>query len=283
MAPLSGRTYLAAYYDWDEVGGQEVKEQMMLNVGALDKYPMISTSTLQETCPEGEWENPEVVAVLAQSSGTDNLGDTLGAASLRDTAMDLLLQSLIKPSNDGLALLSNLEFLPDFVPKLKRKVYDAASSLELTPNLVVSLVKALGDDADIDLSPFTNFSASDLSIVVGALHDCSALALTYPIDLSLPRATSKPYSAQVLSVKGCICWGTRKVQYTILVLSSEGMSISTRTCSAGHLLMREITASSNLKTLKSSTFHAVTICPRWFGSVSQKILLSKLGLLITMA
>ncbi|KAL8857387.1 MAG: hypothetical protein Q9178_006014 [Gyalolechia marmorata] len=178
MAPLSGRTYLAAYYDLDEVGGQGVKEQMMLNVGALDKYPLILTSTLQETWPEGEWENPEVDAVLAQSPGTNNLGDitdTLGAVSLRETAMDPLLHSLIKPSNDGLALLSELEFLPDFVPKLKRKVYDAASSLELTPTLVVVLNKVLGSDADVDLSPFTNFSASDLSIVVKALQDRSAM------------------------------------------------------------------------------------------------------------
>ncbi|KAL8917942.1 MAG: hypothetical protein Q9172_005633 [Xanthocarpia lactea] len=179
MAPLSGRTYLAAYYDLDEVGGQAVKEQMMPNVEALDKYPLISTSTLQETWPKGEWENPEVDALLAQSPGTDNLGDitdTLGAVTLRETTMDPLLQSLTKPSNDGLALLSELEFLPDFVPKLKRKVYDMASSLELTPNLVVVLVKALGADADVDLSPFTNFSASDLSIVVSALQEHSTMA-----------------------------------------------------------------------------------------------------------
>ncbi|KAL8885157.1 MAG: hypothetical protein Q9192_006693 [Flavoplaca navasiana] len=179
MAPLSGRTYLAAYYDWDEVDDKEVKEQMILNVGALDKYPLILTSTLQETWPKGEWENPEVDAVLAQCPATDKLGDitdTLGAVSLRGIALDPLLQSLIKPSNDDLALLSELEFLPDFMPKLKRKLYNAASRLELTPNLVVVLVKAFGGDADVDLSPFTNFSASDLSIVVRALQDRSAMA-----------------------------------------------------------------------------------------------------------
>ncbi|KAL8688066.1 MAG: hypothetical protein Q9218_005927 [Villophora microphyllina] len=110
------------------------------------------------------------------ASKNDNLVDTVDAVStisLRESSMESLLQALVKPTGGYLVLLSSLELLPDLLPRLKRRLYDTASRLEFTPTMVDVLIKLLEKDVNADLSPFTNFSASELSILVRALRDRS--------------------------------------------------------------------------------------------------------------
>ncbi|KAL8735783.1 MAG: hypothetical protein Q9166_000647 [cf. Caloplaca sp. 2 TL-2023] len=178
MAPLSGRTYLEAYYALDELD-EKTKEEMLSTIKALEDYPLITTATLRNTWPTGDWQEPEADVTLVQSSDPDSLDeitDKFGTVSLRDKSMESLLQSLVNPSNSDLVLLSELEIMPDFLPKLKQKLYDEAPTFEASQNLHMVLVKALEKDVDVDLRPFTSLSVHDLSTIVATLRKYGTMA-----------------------------------------------------------------------------------------------------------
>ncbi|CAD6582246.1 MAG: hypothetical protein ASARMPRED_000912 [Alectoria sarmentosa] len=177
MTPLTARIYLEAYYDLNYP--QNAKNLLPL-LDELNGWDTIPVTALQDTWPEGKWEEwesngiggDEVVAPGLEKLGVSN-PDT--SKSLRDGAMATVIQALLDGSDEDSDLISEAELLTDFLPKLKSKLYEHASSLKPSSHLQDLLYKALEYDTDVDLSPFKGFSAEDLSFLVSRLRNHSMM------------------------------------------------------------------------------------------------------------
>lgn len=171
MTPLTARIYLEAEYDLNDPKHSQI---MVPLVNKFNAWNVIPVATLQDTWPEGEWEEPEsdeegrdLVAVT--EAETLEIETPSISKSLRNSAMDYLLKTLLDGSDENDGLLSHAELLTDFVPKLKEKLYEQSNALKPSPHVLDLLCSALGEDTDVDLSPFKAFSAEDMSRVVSRL------------------------------------------------------------------------------------------------------------------
>ena len=172
MTPLTARIYLEAYYD---LRGPKDSQDLLALLDKFNVWDTIPVATLRDTWPEGEWEEPEYVQgrqdeVTVPELEKSEITDPGNSKSLRDGAMATVIEALLDESNDTTSLLSEAEMLTDFLPKLKEKFYEQSSSLKLSSHLQDLLFRALEKDTDVDLSPFTSFSAEDLSLVVSRLR-----------------------------------------------------------------------------------------------------------------
>ena len=167
MTPLTARTYLEAYYDLSDP--QSAKDLLSL-LDEFNGWDIIPMATLQDTWPEGEWEEPEKDDVVVPELEKRVFSTPDTPKSLRDGAMASVFQALLDGSDDDCGLLSEAEILTDFLPKLKGKLYEQASALKPSHHLLGLLYRALEDDIDVDLSPFKSFSAEHLSLLVSRLR-----------------------------------------------------------------------------------------------------------------
>lgn len=170
MTPLAARIYLEAYYDLGEPKHSTIMEPLLNEFNAWDVIPV---AALQDTWPEGEWEEPESDEgrdpVALPEAETLEISALSISKSLRDGAMDTVLKALLDSPNENNGLLSEAELLTDFVRKLKEKLYEQSNALKSSPHVLDLLCKALEEDTDVDLSPFKAFSAEDMSRVVSSL------------------------------------------------------------------------------------------------------------------
>lgn len=172
MTPLTARTYLEAYY---ELSNPQSAQNLLPLVEELDGWETIPVGTLRDTWPEGLWEEPESVEGgkdrLALSE-LENLEISIPDSSrtLRDGAMDTVLQTLLDGPDEDTDLVSEAELLADFLPNLKGKLYEQAKTLKPSPHVLDLLCRALKDETDIDLSPFKGLSPEDMSLVVSRLR-----------------------------------------------------------------------------------------------------------------
>ena len=172
MTPLSARTYLEAYYDLSDPKNSQIMLPLLKELNGWDVIPV---ETLRDTWPEGEWEEP-------QSDHEDkdevdvpeleklDIKSPSTSKTLRDGAMVTVLQALLDGPNEDTGLLSEVELLTDFLPKLKEMLYERSSTLKPSPHVLDLLSRALEEEVDVDLSPFTGFSAEDMSLVVSRLQ-----------------------------------------------------------------------------------------------------------------
>ena len=167
MAPLTARIYLEAYYDLSD---PQSAEDLLPLLDEFNRWHTIPVATLQDTWPEGEWEEPEFDQGGGDEVAVPELEKPGTAKTLRDGAMATVLQALLDASDEDAGLLSEAELLTDFLPRLKDRLYEQANALEPSPHLLNLLCRALEDHDDVDLSPFKAFSAEDLSLVVSRLR-----------------------------------------------------------------------------------------------------------------
>ncbi|KAI4170188.1 MAG: hypothetical protein LQ348_007159 [Seirophora lacunosa] len=195
MTPLSARTYLEAYYDLDEA------DDPTGFLPLLDKFrgrDLVATSALMETWPKGEWQeedpldetidtstNPSAggLAAAEQSGSTESKESAASAQkdktkSLREHTMDNFIDILLDPSQDAAALMAEVDVLIDFVPKLRRRLYDQAATLSPSPSHLTLLQKALEKDVDVDLSPFKMLTVHHFSELVAKLCHGNMRSLT---------------------------------------------------------------------------------------------------------
>ena len=189
MTPLSARTYLEAYYKLDESDDAAGLKPLLAKFEGKD---IVATAALRGTWPDGEWqdgvpEGDQTTATIAadfeaandtsKSLGHDDSMSTFNAPqsdrvkTLRDRSMDMVLDELLDPSGEISELVSSMEILPDFVPKLRQKFYEQAADLTLSATLLRLLLKALEDDIEVDLSPFKSFTAEHLAVLVAGLRN----------------------------------------------------------------------------------------------------------------
>lgn len=84
--------------------------------------------------------------------------------------MDNLLEFLLHSAHDNSGLVAEAEIFPDFLAKLRRRLYDNAAKLQPTSSVMELLYKVLKEQAEVDISIFKNFAASDLAILVAKLR-----------------------------------------------------------------------------------------------------------------
>ncbi len=184
MTPLSARTYLDAYYDLDEQA--KGPKDLASLVESLDHWRLTTTAALEDTWPGEGWEDEEVedeaeqvkAAQRDDRESAEPTADLEGlsitsmdtTSTLRDRAMDTLLQSLLNQPDDSSHLIAEAELLTDFLPKMKAKFYDQASGLKPSAYLLDMICRTLENDAEVDLSPFLTLSVHDLSHIVSKLQ-----------------------------------------------------------------------------------------------------------------
>lgn len=190
MTPLPARVYLEAYYELDEANDEAGFLPLLED---LKDYPLITATALTETWPHGEWQLEEEVTKDGNNGVEDGGEETLprigdlsltaestniterpeGGAirnkSLRDQAMAGFLNILLDPTQNTENLIREGEFLNDFVAKLRRRWYEEAAALTPSEQHHRLLCKALENDAEVDLSPFTNFTVEHLTAIVSKL------------------------------------------------------------------------------------------------------------------
>ncbi len=151
MTPLTARIYFDAYYKaWQPMYNQY--SSTLLH--EFNRWDTIPVGTLQNTWPMGKWKDIE-----SDNGGSDEIPfPELGGMeirtpstlkSLRDGAMTTVLQTLRDGSDEDTGLLSEVELLTDFLPKLKGKLYEDASTVKPFPQLLDLLCRALEEDSDV--------------------------------------------------------------------------------------------------------------------------------------
>ena len=172
MTPLSARTYLEAYYDLSDPKNSSI---MVPLIKELNGWDVIPVETLRDTWPQGKWEEPRFDHEDKDEMDVPELekleiNSPSTSKTLRDGAMVTVLQALLDDPKEYAGLLSEAELLTDFLPRLKEMLYERSSALKLSPHILDLLSRALEEEIDVDLSPFTGFSAEDMSLVVSRLQ-----------------------------------------------------------------------------------------------------------------
>ncbi|KAL8741922.1 MAG: hypothetical protein Q9184_008327, partial [Pyrenodesmia sp. 2 TL-2023] len=177
MTPLSARIYLEAYYELDAANDEA---GFLPLLESFQGRNLVNVKALKETWPTGDWHGDEFVqdveGVHPQDPSRTESKDLAGnfqeyqIKSLRDQSMDNFLDVLLDPSQDTAALLAEAELLTDFVPRLRRRLYDQAGTLTPSTTLLNLLHKALSRDVEVDLSPFNMLPVEHLTTLVGKLR-----------------------------------------------------------------------------------------------------------------
>lgn len=170
MTPLSARTYLEAYNDLEQPDDQVGLKPLLERFEGRD---LVTAAALELTWPNGDWKFIEEEEMTPSHSfepdELENAPDQ-NLKSLRDRSMDILLQSLVDQSEDNPELMAEAELMTDFIPMLRAKLYALAGSLKPSSPLLHLLCKALENEVEIDLSPFTTLTSDDLSFIVAELR-----------------------------------------------------------------------------------------------------------------
>ena len=174
--PLTARTYLESYYD---LTNPIYSTSMTPLVDEFKAWDVIPVETLRETWPKGQWED-KWEETEAELSVTDEvtvpqlekseIGAPDTSTTLRKGAMATSLQSLSDGRDDHTDFFLEAELLSDSLRKLKEKLYQQSGAVKPSPRTTDLLCRALEQENDVDLSPFTRFSAEDMSLVVSRLR-----------------------------------------------------------------------------------------------------------------
>lgn len=193
----------------EEVGRQISRNRL---VQRLHTYPLISPSTLHS------WST--------QSLADDPLGgedlDQVKALSLRDQAMDQLIDSTLKDPDSDPHSAAQAQQLLDFVPRYRSKLLSLAERAELPqPSSLVGCIKlAFSGETVIDLSPFSDVPAEQLvqaALEILKSETVEVLNLSHLRQLSEAHLTSILGSAPRLQTLHVIEMPQISVQYVARV------------------------------------------------------------------
>ncbi|KAL8966570.1 MAG: hypothetical protein Q9197_005908 [Variospora fuerteventurae] len=191
MTPLPARTYLEAYHRLNQ------PDEKIPLLRKFHGRKLVAVGALKETWPHGDWqenvsmigqeqyshnESPEHAesnitaagnaGIAAEKQTAARLENTVPARikSLRDHSMDSLLDLLLDSTLHHSDLVAEAEIFPDFVTKLRRRLYDNAATLQPTTPNIDLLYKVLKDEFEIDISVFKKFMASDFALLIAKLR-----------------------------------------------------------------------------------------------------------------
>ena len=167
MTPLPAYDYLNAYYPSPDA---KLSERHAGVLKEFKKCKLLSVDVLRNTWPEGEWKEPEEIPT---SLDLANLQDALHSEvrSLECQTVDNLVDSLVnQPDNIDSSSISRAMLVGSFLPRLKVKLYELASSFKPTKASIVLLVKVLEREKIVDMGPFAHLPAEFISDVLQELQ-----------------------------------------------------------------------------------------------------------------
>lgn len=95
-----------------------------------------------------------------------------GSVTLRDSAMHKMLEAALQQSVADLQLwMPEAEILTDFLPSLKRKLYEDPIALKSSPAGLYLLCRALEHEYHVDLAPLKSLTKQDIEMVVSKLRE----------------------------------------------------------------------------------------------------------------
>ena len=191
MTPLSPRTYLEAYYELNDPRQSEV---LLPLVDSFQGWDLIPASVLEDVWPGEGWK--EGKTDIQEGGGEElelkveklEIGPRATLGTLRGQTMDTFIQKLLDSPEENLSLVAEAETLTDFLPRLKDKLYDWATTMKWSSHHLDLLYQALQNESEVDLSPLSNVPAKELATVAAKLYEngkMSVLNLSHRPDISL--------------------------------------------------------------------------------------------------
>ena len=183
--PLSAPSYFQAYGASKNL---EERAREFALIDSMTEWPLIDAAALQNTWPHAPWDSEgpigEIGAIDAASPLRFGGSNKPGPASLKDSAIEQLIQSILEEPTDPSTSISppggkDLEkevdtasLIPDFQHKLKLRLYETADSGLLSPpSQSLELIRvAHADEEHVDLSPFRAFGSNDIRQIIGELQ-----------------------------------------------------------------------------------------------------------------
>ena len=98
--------------------------------------------------------------------------------SLRQSALAHLLDTYLQSPDPDLSWLEEAELLSDFLPALRSRLASEPTLTDLSTAAKNLLVHAIEHEREVDLSPFQNFSAKELSDIICRLSNTVSLSLS---------------------------------------------------------------------------------------------------------
>lgn len=173
MVPLSAGTYLDTYYHVREVEENSWKN-IILVLEQVESFSLVPTAVLEGIWPDGDWKEPHDSQKKKQPPARECDGMATvrrdKPRSLRDHAIEKLVQTLVENPESARQVAPAAEVLADFWPRLKGKIYEHAKSLRPSPALLDLLCATLKEEMYVDLSPFHTLTCEDLSLLVSRLQ-----------------------------------------------------------------------------------------------------------------
>ena len=140
------------------------------SVGLLSDHQSTGLDPVQKELSTGRLTNLSIIesAILSSSRATSQTPD--GHNTLRDSAMRTMLETALKQSEADLRLwIPEAELLSDFLPSLKRKLYQDPTLLKTSPAGQFLVLKVLKDESDIDIALLKESTIEEISTVVSKL------------------------------------------------------------------------------------------------------------------
>ncbi|CAD6591967.1 MAG: hypothetical protein ASARMPRED_005887 [Alectoria sarmentosa] len=219
MAPMSARTYFEGYCDVSKL--DETSKRTLLSLLAqLQNCSLIPTAVLENTWPCDTWNESDDVQKGLQPVN-ENLGSLITAerykaTSLRDHAMDKLVQTIVNDPETARKVASEADVLTDFYPRLRGELYYHSKCLRPSPALLDLLYAAFTDEGYVDLSPFHTFNCVDLSLLVSRLQEHGQMTR---LNLSnMPNLTNEGLSLVLVS-------GSKRVFEAVYLMENPQISI----------------------------------------------------------
>ncbi|KAL8771280.1 MAG: hypothetical protein Q9209_003185 [Squamulea sp. 1 TL-2023] len=210
LRPQSASTYLWRYlkrdedddYNEDEEDEQTNDSSIQKNyvmppawkwrIQQLESIDLISTETLRNWLNQtfqddnGSWQEHRQLRASKQS--------------LRDQAMDQLINTALNDPNHDLSALEEAQQLPGFAAQLRTKMLSLGQANELPskPNLVHCFEMAFNGEHLIDLSPFSNMTTEQLVDVASKLLRSDAVTA---LDLSHLQQISEHDLMDILGIE----------------------------------------------------------------------------------
>lgn len=161
--PLKASKYLSRYVSSRE--RKKLDDHTRLRYDELVKpvefYELIDALALEQT-----WStlvpSDEDASISPTSVEVDR--NQLGRLSLRDSAIDQAIDSIMRDGDPDLSTIAEAQKLPDFTPRLRSKLKSFAEADELpsSPAMATILEAAFTDEAVVDFSPFRSLAAEHI-------------------------------------------------------------------------------------------------------------------------
>jgi hypothetical protein len=201
FSPLDAREYFATYEELASSGDQSRYATVFKE---FESWGVITVVSLREAWPKQPWHCSECICegsaqgmlvyydrpfkinmcfvsrlrIRVAVKLIRIIDATHPTSTLKEIAMEKLLDKVLAQSSTDTSWIEGAELLSDFIPYLKTRLYTKPYSLKNSP-LRVELLRKVIQETEVDLSPFSFLSASDiLAILSGTSETLESLNLS---------------------------------------------------------------------------------------------------------